>query len=64
LRHIFRMTVHDVFFIRGRGAVATSRVESGQLRVGDNIGLLLSSLDRTEITAVDALTSVGGPTIW
>jgi translation elongation factor EF-Tu-like GTPase len=41
---MFRMTVHDVFFIRGRGAVATSRVESGQLRVGHNIGLLLSSL--------------------
>jgi elongation factor Tu len=90
---MFRMTVQDVFFIRGRGVVATGRVESGQLRVGDNvqinggpgvrvdaieafrkrldaattgdnIGLLFSSLDRTEVTAGDVLTSVGGPTIW
>jgi translation elongation factor EF-Tu-like GTPase len=28
---MFRMTIEDVFFIRGRGTVATGRVESGQL---------------------------------
>jgi translation elongation factor EF-Tu-like GTPase len=31
---------------------------------GDNIGLLFSSRDKTEVTAGDVLTSVGGPTIW
>ncbi len=34
---MFRMTIQDVFFIRGRGVVATGRVESGQLRVGDEV---------------------------
>lgn len=34
---MFRMTVQDVFFIRGRGAVATGRVEYGELRVGDEV---------------------------
>lgn len=32
---MFRMTVEDVFAIRNRGVVATGRVESGTLRVGD-----------------------------
>ncbi|WP_328354669.1 EF-Tu/IF-2/RF-3 family GTPase [Mycobacterium sp. NBC_00419] len=34
---MFRLTVQDVFFIRDRGLVATGRVESGQLRVGDQV---------------------------
>jgi translation elongation factor EF-Tu-like GTPase len=34
---MFRMTIQDVFFIRGRGVVATGRVEYGQLRVGDEV---------------------------
>lgn len=34
---MFRMTVQDVFVIRGRGAVATGRVEYGQLSVGDQV---------------------------
>jgi translation elongation factor EF-Tu-like GTPase len=34
---MFRMTIEDVFVIRGRGIVATGRVESGQLRVGDEV---------------------------
>jgi elongation factor Tu len=34
---MFRMTVEDVFFIRGRGTVATGRVELGTLRVGDAV---------------------------
>jgi elongation factor Tu len=33
----FRMTVEDVFSIRGRGTVVTGRVESGTLHVGDAI---------------------------
>lgn len=31
------MTVDDVFTITRRGTVATGRVESGQLRVGDEV---------------------------
>jgi elongation factor Tu len=34
---MFRMTVGDVFFIRGRGLVATGKVEEGVLRVGDEV---------------------------
>ena len=34
---MFRMTVEDVFAIRGRGAVATGRVEYGELSVGDEV---------------------------
>jgi len=34
---MFRMTVDDVFAIRNRGVVATGRVESGTLRVGDTV---------------------------
>ncbi len=34
---MFRMTIQDVFFIRGRGVVATGRVEYGQLHVGDEV---------------------------
>ncbi len=31
----FRMTVEDVFSIRGRGTVVTGHVEQGTLKVGD-----------------------------
>jgi elongation factor Tu len=34
---MFRMTVQDVFAIKGRGTVATGRVEYGQLSVGDHV---------------------------
>jgi elongation factor Tu len=34
---MFRMTVQDVFTIKGRGTVATGRVEYGQLSVGDQV---------------------------
>jgi len=34
---MFRMVVEDVFVIKRRGVVATGRVESGQLRVGDEV---------------------------
>jgi len=35
----FRMTVNDVFFIRGRGTVVTGQIESGTLNVKDEIYL-------------------------
>ncbi len=31
----FRMTVDDVFSIKGRGTVITGKIESGTLKVGD-----------------------------
>src|SRR5438445_11754534 len=33
----FRMTVQDVFSIKGRGAVVTGQIKSGTLSVGDEI---------------------------
>jgi translation elongation factor EF-Tu-like GTPase len=83
---MFRMTIEDVFAIRGRGTVATGRVESGQLRVGDevrvngvlsvrvdgieafrktlneanvgdNIGVLFKSLERSQLDRGDVLTA-------
>lgn len=84
--HMFRLTVQDVFFIKGRGLVATGRVEGGEIRVGDevringaravaveaveqfrrkvdeavvgdNVGLLFSGLDRSDLSPGDVLTS-------
>jgi elongation factor Tu len=86
----FRLTVQDVFFIRGRGVVATGRVEEGAIRTGaevqvnggqratvdgiesfrkvldeaaagQNVGLLLKSLDRDLVKRGDVLTAVGDP---
>jgi len=34
---MFRMTVADVFFIRGRGVVATGQVQDGVVRVHDEV---------------------------
>jgi translation elongation factor EF-Tu-like GTPase len=47
---MFRMTVEDVFVIRNRGVVATGRVESGTLRVGDTV-----QIDGTREAHVDAI---------
>jgi translation elongation factor EF-Tu-like GTPase len=49
---MFRMTVEDVFAIRNRGTVATGRVESGTLRVGDTVqidGTLEARVDGIEV---------------
>lgn len=85
---MFRMTVEEVFVIRGRGAVATGRVEYGELTVGDqvringgpavrvdaievlrkkvaragvgeNIGMLLSTIETGDLAAGDVITSSG-----
>lgn len=36
---MFKMTVEDVFVIRRRGVIATGKVESGTLRVGDTVSI-------------------------
>jgi len=49
---MFRLTVEDVFVIRKRGVVATGRVESGSLRVGDTVqidGSLEARVDGIEV---------------
>jgi elongation factor Tu len=49
---MFRLTVEDVFLIRNRGVVATGRVESGTLRVGDTVhidGTLDARVDGIEV---------------
>jgi translation elongation factor EF-1alpha len=49
---MFRLTVEDVFVIRNRGVVATGRVESGTLRVGDAVqidGSLEARVDGIEV---------------
>jgi translation elongation factor EF-Tu-like GTPase len=83
---MFRLTVQDVFLIKGRGLVATGRVELGEIRVGDevringsrsvhvdaieqfrkkvdvavtgdNVGLLFSRLDRSDLGPGAVLTT-------
>jgi len=34
---MFRLTVDDVFHIRGRGVVVTGKVQDGDIRVGDEV---------------------------
>jgi translation elongation factor EF-Tu-like GTPase len=46
------MTVADVFAIRNRGTVATGRVESGTLRVGDTVQI--DSTLRARVDGIEA----------
>lgn len=48
---MFKMTVDDVFAIRNRGVVATGRVESGTLRVGDTVAI--NGGPGVEVTAIE-----------
>jgi elongation factor Tu len=50
----FLMSVEDVFSIKGRGTVATGRVERGVLRVGEEVELVgLRPTRRTVVTGVE-----------
>ena len=50
----FRMTVADVFSIRGRGTVVTGRIEAGALRAGDMIRIVGQLGSRvTTVTAIE-----------
>ena len=48
---MFRMTVEDVFVIRNRGVVATGRVESGTLHVGETVQIEIfrKSIDEANV---------------
>jgi elongation factor Tu len=50
----FLMPVEDVFSIKGRGTVATGRIEQGKLAVGDEIEILgIKPTKKTTVTGVE-----------
>jgi elongation factor Tu len=50
----FRMTVQDVFTIRGRGTVVTGQIENGTLNVGDEVSLLRNgSIKRVKVAGIE-----------
>ncbi|MFT5423447.1 MAG: elongation factor Tu [Phycisphaerales bacterium] len=50
----FLISVEDVFSIKGRGTVATGRVERGQVKVGDEAEIVgLADSQKTTITGVE-----------
>ena len=56
----FRMVIEDVFNIRGRGTVATGRIESGTVRVGQQARILRADtqIGSTTITGVEMFKKV------
>ncbi len=51
----FLMPVEDIFSIKGRGTVATGRVERGQVKMGDNLEIvgLKDEVDKTVCTGIE-----------
>src|SRR5690606_8072967 len=47
----FRMTVQEVFSIKGRGTVGTGRIDSGTINVGDEIRIQKGSSSRTVVVS-------------
>ena len=56
----FRMTVEDVFTITGRGTVATGRVETGVVKVGQEVRISRAgtTLATTTVTGVEMFRKV------
>ncbi len=55
----FRMTVQDVFSIKGRGTVVTGQIESGILAVGDEIRIQGKHSSKTAVvTGVEMFRKV------
>lgn len=55
----FRMTVQDVFSIKGRGTVVTGQIESGTLNVGDEIQIQgKSSSKAIVVTGIEVFRKV------
>jgi len=48
---VFRMTVQDIFSIKGRGTVVTGRIESGTITVGDEIRIQRNGYSKTAVVA-------------
>jgi elongation factor Tu len=52
--HPFLMSVEDVFSIKGRGTVATGRIERGIVKVGDEVEIVgLTPTQKTTVTGVE-----------
>lgn len=50
----FRMTVQEIFSIRGRGTVISGQIENGTVTVGDEIFLLSQgSQKKTKVSGVE-----------
>ena len=50
----FLMSVEDVFSIKGRGTVATGRIERGQIKVGEEVEIVgLGETQKTTVTGVE-----------
>jgi len=50
----FLMSVEDVFSIKGRGTVATGRVDRGKVHVGDHVEIVgLRDIQKTTVTGVE-----------
>jgi elongation factor Tu len=51
----FLMSIEDVFSIKGRGTVATGRIERGKVKVGDEVEIvgLMKSARKTVVTGVE-----------
>ncbi len=47
----FRMTVEDVFSIKGRGTVITGKIESGTLKVGDEVAIKRANGQKKTVVA-------------
>ena len=53
------MPVEDVFFIAGRGAVVTGKIEFGSVRVGDQVEIVgLGETLRTRVTGVEMFRKI------
>jgi elongation factor Tu len=51
----FHMIVEDVFMIRGRGTVVTGKIETGTLRVGDQVVVKGQNGEKTTtVTGIEA----------
>ena len=54
-----RLTVEDVFEIKGRGTVATGRIDQGALQVGDEVSIQgPSGVRRTVVTGIEMFRRV------
>ena len=55
----FLMPIEDVFYITGRGAVATGRIETGVVKIGDGVQILgLDESKRAVVTGVEMFRKI------
>jgi len=57
----FRMTVEDIFSIKGRGTVVTGKIESGTIKVGDEISIQGKNGEKkTTVTGIEMFRKTMG----